>query len=108
MSEEGQQQARRNQENARHKTYPHTMGLGGYPTAIPKWKKAKQELIDRGLMPESLDWPERAKHWFFAHGGRLDLETGKVMYGGTHPSCSRKISSSLLHRSKWRVADEQR
>jgi hypothetical protein len=57
------------------------MGSGGYPTAIPKWKKAEQELIDRGLVPESLDWPKRAKHWFFAHRGHLDLETGKVMYG---------------------------
>jgi hypothetical protein len=57
------------------------MGLGGYPTAIPKWKNVEQELIDRGLVPESLDWPERAKHWFFAHGGRLDLETRKVVYG---------------------------
>jgi hypothetical protein len=50
-------------------------------TAIPKWEKAEQELIDRGLVLESLDWPERAKHWFFAHGGRLKLETGKVVYG---------------------------
>jgi hypothetical protein len=57
------------------------MGSSGYPTAIPKWKKAKQELIDRGLVPESLDWTERAKHWFFTHGGRLDLETRKVMFG---------------------------
>jgi hypothetical protein len=24
------------------------MGSGGCPTAIPKWKKAEQELIDRG------------------------------------------------------------
>jgi hypothetical protein len=57
------------------------MGSGGYPTAIPKWEKAEQELIDRGLVPESLDWPERAKHWFFIHGGRLDLDTGNVVYG---------------------------
>jgi hypothetical protein len=35
-SEEGQQRARRNQENARHKTYHHRMGSGGHPTAIPK------------------------------------------------------------------------
>jgi hypothetical protein len=57
------------------------MGSGGYPTAIPKWKKAEQELIDRGLVPEFFDWPERAKHWFFTHRGCLDLETRKVMYG---------------------------
>jgi hypothetical protein len=57
------------------------MGSGGYPTAIPKWEKAEQELIDKGLVLEFLNWPERAKHWFFAHRDRLDLETGKVMYG---------------------------
>jgi len=38
------------------------MGSGGYPTAIPMWEKAEQELIDKGLVPESVDWPERAKH----------------------------------------------
>jgi len=57
------------------------MGSGGYQTAVPKWEKAEKELIDTGLVPESLEWPERAKHWFFAHGGSLDLETGKVVYG---------------------------
>jgi len=57
------------------------MGSGGYPTTIPKWEKSKQELIDRGLVPEYVDWPERAKHWFFTHGGSLALETGKVVYG---------------------------
>jgi hypothetical protein len=31
------------------------MGSGGYPTVIPNWKKAEEELIDRGLLPESLD-----------------------------------------------------
>jgi len=81
MSKEAQEQVRKNQENARRKTYHHTMGLGGYPTVVPKWEKVEKELIDRGLVPESLEWPERAKHWFFAHRGSLDLETEKVVYG---------------------------
>jgi hypothetical protein len=80
-SEEGQEQARRMQENAQHKTYHHRMGSGGYPTAIPKWEKAKQELIDTVLEPESVDWPKCTKHWFFTHKGSLGLETRKVMYG---------------------------
>ncbi|XP_021316005.1 uncharacterized protein LOC110435037 [Sorghum bicolor] len=81
MSEEAQERVRKNQKNVRRKTYHHTMGSSGYQTTVPKWEKAEKELIDRGLVPESLEWPERAKHWFFAHGGSLDLETGKVVYG---------------------------
>jgi hypothetical protein len=72
------------------------MGSGGYPTVIPKWEKAEQELIDRG---ESIGWPQHAKHWFFAHGGSLDPEIRKVVYG-KKPNYSRKISSRSLHRSK--------
>jgi hypothetical protein len=34
------------------------MGSGSYPTVIPKWKKVEQELIDRGLVPESLEKTE--------------------------------------------------
>jgi len=26
-------------------------------------------------------WPEHAKYWFFGHGGTIDLEIGKIVYG---------------------------
>ena len=52
------------------------MGFGGYATAIPKWEKMEVDILAKGITPESLNWPKRAKNWFFAHGGRLDLETG--------------------------------
>jgi hypothetical protein len=80
-SEEGEERVRRNQENARHKKYHHRLGLGGYPSAIPKWERLEQEIVDKGMEPESIDWPERAKYWFFGHGGTLDPETGKVVFG---------------------------
>jgi len=67
----------KNQENAKQKQYHHHLGLGGYRTAIPKW----QEILERGIEPESLHWPERAKYWFFGHGVTIDLETRKVVYG---------------------------
>jgi hypothetical protein len=38
-------------------------------------------ILAKWIAPESINWPERAKKWFFAHGGRLDLETGKLVYG---------------------------
>jgi hypothetical protein len=79
------------------------MGSGGYPTAIPKWKKAKQELIDRRLVPESLDCSESAKHWVFAHEGRLDLETIKVMYGKCIQAVSKRFrqARSIAQNGEW-------
>ena len=38
-SKEGEERVRRNQENTRQKVYHHSMGSGGYTTAIPKWEK---------------------------------------------------------------------
>ena len=69
---------RRNQENAQQKVYHHGMGFGGYTTTIPKLEKMEVDILAKGITPESLNWPKRVKNWFFAHGGRLDLETGKL------------------------------
>ena len=59
---------RRNQENAQHKVYHHGMGSGGYATAIPKWEKMKADILAKGITPESLNWPKRAKNWFSLMG----------------------------------------
>jgi len=80
-SEEGQARMIKNQENAKQKQYHHHLGSGGYRTAIPKWQKLEQEILGIGIEPESMHWPERAKYWFFGHGGTIDLETGKIVYG---------------------------
>jgi len=52
----------KNQENAKQKQYHHHLGSGGYKTAIPKWQKLEQEILGRGIEPESMHWPERAKY----------------------------------------------
>nr|TKW33684.1 hypothetical protein SEVIR_2G255600v2 [Setaria viridis] len=31
----------------------------------------EDELIARGIVPYTLKWPERAKNWFYAHGGLI-------------------------------------
>jgi hypothetical protein len=33
------------------------------------------------MEPESIDWPEHAKYWFFSHGGTLDPEIKKIVFG---------------------------
>jgi len=67
-----------NKENAKKKIYHHVLGTGGYKSAVQKWEKAEAALIEKGITPGTSDWPLRSKQWFYAHGGRLDPETGKV------------------------------
>jgi hypothetical protein len=66
----------------RKKQYHHKESSGGYRTGIPKWDKMKEDLLAKGIAPQSLDWPERAKRWFFAHGGKLDPEIGVSICAG--------------------------
>ena len=42
----------------------------------------KADLFAKGIHPFSLEWPERSKNWFFAHGGSLDPQTGEPVIGG--------------------------
>ena len=86
---------RRNQENARQKVYHHGIGSGGYATAILKWEKMEADILAKGITPESLNWPKRAKNWFFAHGGRLDLETGKLVHGPKLERATQRFSYAL-------------
>ena len=41
----------------------------------------EQEILAKGIQPQSMDWPERAKYWFFGHGGSLDPDTGAIIFG---------------------------
>lgn len=69
-----------NKANAEKKTYHHNLGPSGYRANRPKWEKLEQDLVDRGITPETLPWEERSREWFFGHGGTLDLETGVAIY----------------------------
>ena len=71
------------------------MGFGGYATAIPKWEKMEVDILAKGITPESLNWPKRAKNWFFAHGGRLDLETRKLVHGTKLERATQRLSYAL-------------
>ena len=56
------------------------MGTGGYKSAVPKWEAAEADLRKRGITPGTNGWPERAKHWWYAHGGTLDPKTGQTIF----------------------------
>ena len=69
-----------NKKNVALKKYHHVMGTGGYKGARPKWEKTENDLIDKGINPETSEWAERAKSWFYGHGRKLNLETGKCIF----------------------------
>ena len=59
------------------------MGSGGYRSAIPKWQNLEAEITAKGIIPETIEknWPQCAKNWFYAHGGSLNPDTGKLIFG---------------------------
>ena len=54
-------------------------------------------------MPEFVDWPECNKHWFFTHGGSLDLETEKVVYGERIQAIAERFhqARSIAQSGQW-------
>jgi hypothetical protein len=71
-----------NKLNAKKKKYHHRLGSGGYKTALPKWEAYENELRERGIRPQTDDWPDRSKFWLFAHGAVLDPDTGLIVARG--------------------------
>jgi len=53
-SEEGEERAIRNHENASKKTYHHHMGSGGYKSVVLKWDRMEQEMLARGVTSETI------------------------------------------------------
>ena len=63
-SEEDEEGAIKNKENASKKTYHHHLGSGGYKSVVPKWDRMEQEMLARGVTPETIakNWSKRSKH----------------------------------------------
>ena len=78
-SEDAKEKSAKNKKNAEKKVYHHTIGPGGYTTALPKWDKAEEELRGKGITPSTHDVPRRARNWLLAHGAKYDKQTGKLV-----------------------------
>ena len=68
-----------NKVNAAKKVYYHTLGSGGYKSTVPKWEEFENKLREKGIIPQTDDWPERSKFWLFAHGAVLNPDTGRIV-----------------------------
>jgi hypothetical protein len=72
-----------NKENARKKIYHHHMGSKGYAGCMPQWDALEEKFRAAGITPEPAKWNERARNWFYGHGGTLDAQ-GKALYNQRH------------------------
>ena len=57
--------------------------MAGYRAAKPKWEAIEKELKAAGKTPETEEWDERSRTWFYRHGGTLDAE-GNCIYNKRH------------------------
>jgi hypothetical protein len=71
-SERAKEMLVKNKENAENKKHRHVLGSGGYKSVVPKWEAMENELSNKGITLGTEGWPERAKHWWYGHGGSLD------------------------------------
>ena len=79
-SEKSKKMSTTNKKNAAKKKHHHRTGSGGYLVARPKWANIENDLVDKGIEPETINWPDRCRTWFFGAGGTLDPVTGKCIW----------------------------
>ena len=79
-SEKSKKMSATNKQNAAKKKLHHRTGSGGYLVARPKWSKTENDLVHKGIEPETINWPDRCRTWFFGAGGTLDPVTGKCIW----------------------------
>jgi hypothetical protein len=79
-SERAKEMSVKNKANAEKKTYHHVLGPGSYRSVVPKWEAMKNELRNKGITLGTEGWPERAKHWWYGHGGSFDPATRECVH----------------------------
>ena len=94
-SELGIQKVQKPKDNASKKVYHHTLGQGGYKLAKPKWDKMEKDLLDRGITPVTINWPERSRTWFYGHRGSLDPVSGSCIYGPNIQRAAQRIQETI-------------
>ena len=58
LSEDSEKRTSQAKENTSKKKHFHHLGQGGYSSAIPKWKKMEDDLIARGIVMATFNWPQ--------------------------------------------------
>lgn len=64
-SDKSKEMSERNKNNAAKKQYHIHTGSGGYLKGRPLWDKTENDLIAKGVQPQTWNWPDRSRNWFF-------------------------------------------
>jgi len=75
--------------------YHHKLGKGGYKGAMRKWEKMEQDLLARGIIPATMNWPERSRNWFYAHGGSLNPYNGGCIFRPRIPQAANRLQEAI-------------
>jgi hypothetical protein len=54
----------------------------------------EEDLLAHGTIPAVVDWPERVKNWYYAHGGTINSEDGTLDY----PPSLRETALEILKK----------
>jgi hypothetical protein len=81
----------------------HHLGRGGYAFAIPKWREMEEDLLTQGTIPAVVDWPERVKNWYYAHGGTINSEGSTLDYPPSLREAALEILEIIEYVSAGRV-----
>jgi hypothetical protein len=79
-SEDFAKASARGKQSRAKKGQGHHLGRGGYAFVVPKWQKMEEEFLAEGTITAVVDWPERVKNWYYAHGGTINSEDGTLSY----------------------------
>ena len=107
-SEDSEQRTAQAKENASKKKHFHHLGQGGYKAAIPKWQKMEEDLIARGIVLATFNWPLRAKYYIYAHGGTLNMEDGSFVTSDAIREAANRLNVALKAVSEGSFKLEER
>ena len=62
---------------------------------ILKWQKMEDDLVARGIVPATFNWPLRAKYFFYAHGGKLNMEDGSFVTSDAIREAANRLDVAL-------------
>ena len=55
----------------------------------------EDDLTAKGIIPATFDWSQRAKHFFYAHGGSLNPEDGSLITSDAIREAANRLDEAL-------------
>jgi hypothetical protein len=52
-------------------------------------------LIDKGITPATINWPEHLRNWYYAHGGSLDPVTRACIFGQKIQQAAKRLQEAI-------------